>query len=328
YLDARNRHFRILLLQYNVLVLFKTIITAAMLIVGTLLLVNQQLNIGQFIAAEIIILLVLSSVEKLIMNLGSVYDTLTSVEKIANLTDKPVEKDGTVILTGNNLGLGLEMNNLSFGYDGETDVLHDVSLQINAGEKVCIRGSESSGKSTLLRLMAGAYSGFRGNLLINSLPVTNYKQSSLRSQIGVLLNQQDIFYGTLVENIHMGNTSISMDTIMEYASKTGLSGFISTLKDGYDTLLDPTGKRLSRNVIHKILLVRALVGNPRLILLEEPWINSENENRNRLIELLRELKNTTLVVVTNDEGFAEACDKIITIEKGNVTVSQTKNNPS
>ena len=328
YLDARNRHFRILLLQYNVLVLFKTIITAAMLIVGTLLLVNQQLNIGQFIAAEIIILLVLSSVEKLIMNLGSVYDTLTSVEKIANLTDKPVEKDGTVILTGNNLGLGLEMNNLSFGYEDETDVLHDVSLQINAGEKVCIRGSESSGKSTLLRLMAGAYSGFRGNLLINSLPVTNYKQSSLRSQIGVLLNQQDIFYGTLVENIHMGNTSISMDTIMEYASKTGLSGFISTLKDGYDTLLDPTGKRLSRNVIHKILLVRALVGNPRLILLEEPWINSENENRNRLIELLRELKNTTLVVVTNDEGFAEACDKIITIEKGNVTVSQTKNNPS
>ncbi len=328
YLDARNRHFRILLLQYNVLVLFKTIITAAMLIVGTLLLVNQQLNIGQFIAAEIIILLVLSSVEKLIMNLGSVYDTLTSVEKIANLTDKPVEKDGTVILTGNNLGLGLEMNNLSFGYDGETDVLHDVSLQINAGEKVCIRGSESSGKSTLLRLMAGAYSGFRGNLLINGLPVTNYKQSSLRSQIGVLLNQQDIFYGTLVENIHMGNTSISMDTIMEYASKTGLSGFISTLKDGYDTLLDPTGKRLSRNVIHKILLVRALVGNPRLILLEEPWINSENENRNRLIELLRELKNTTLVVVTNEEGFTEACDKIITIEKGNVTVSQTKNNPS
>lgn len=328
YLDARNRHFRILLLQYNVLVLFKTIITAAMLIVGTLLLVNQQLNIGQFIAAEIIILLVLSSVEKLIMNLGSVYDTLTSVEKIANLTDKPVEKDGTVILTGNNLGLGLEMNNLSFGYEDETDVLHDVSLQINAGEKVCIRGSESSGKSTLLRLMAGAYSGFRGNLLINGLPVTNYKQSSLRSQIGVLLNQQDIFYGTLVENIHMGNTSISMDTIMEYASKTGLSGFISTLKDGYDTLLDPTGKRLSRNVIHKILLVRALVGNPRLILLEEPWINSENENRNRLIELLRELKNTTLVVVTNEEGFTEACDKIITIEKGNVTVSQTKNNPS
>ncbi|MBK7308037.1 MAG: hypothetical protein IPI88_14065 [Chitinophagaceae bacterium] len=81
YLHARNSHFKILLLQYHVLVLFKTVITAAMLIVGTILLVNQQLNIGQFIAAEIIILLVLNSVEKLIMNLGTVYDTLTSIEK-------------------------------------------------------------------------------------------------------------------------------------------------------------------------------------------------------------------------------------------------------
>ncbi|HNA00147.1 MAG TPA: ABC transporter transmembrane domain-containing protein, partial [Ferruginibacter sp.] len=86
YLSARNRHFGILLLQYNVLVIFKTIVTAAMLIVGTFLLVNMQINIGQFIAAEIVILLVLNSVEKLIMNLNSVYDTLTAVEKLANLT--------------------------------------------------------------------------------------------------------------------------------------------------------------------------------------------------------------------------------------------------
>lgn len=328
YLDARNRHFRILLLQYNVLVIFKTVITAAMLIVGTLLLVNQQLNIGQFIAAEIIILLVLNSVEKLIMNLGSVYDTLASVEKISNLTDKPVEEDGTVFLTENNKALSLEMKNLSFSYDDETDVLNDISLQINAGEKVCIRGTESSGKSTLLRLMAGAYSGFRGNLLIEGLPVANYNKSSLRSQMGVLLNQQDIFYGTLRENILMGNTSISMDMVIDCAAKTGLNDFISTLKDGYDTLLDPTGKRLSRNVIHKILLVRALVGNPRLILLEEPWTNSGNDYRNRLIKLLNEMKNTTLIVVTNDESFAAGCDKVITIDKGTASVSKPKNNQS
>ncbi|MBL7702342.1 MAG: ABC transporter ATP-binding protein [Ferruginibacter sp.] len=325
YLDARNRHFRILLLQYNVLVIFKTIITAAMLIVGTLLLVNQQLNIGQFIAAEIIILLVLNSVEKLIMNLGSVYDTLTSVEKISNLTDKPVEQDGTVPLTENNKPLSLEMKNLSFSYDDETDVLHDISLQINAGEKVCIRGAESSGKSTLLRLMAGAYSGFTGNLLINGLPVANYNQASLRSQMGVLLNRQDIFFGTLRENILMGNSSISMDEVMEYADKTGLSNFISTLKDGYDTVLDPTGKRLSRSVVHKILLVRALVGNPRLVLLEEPWANTETDYRNRLIQLFNEMKNTTLVVVSNDESFAAGCDKVITMYKGTVSVLKTKN---
>ena len=109
YLHARNSHFKILLLQYHVLVLFKTVITAAMLIVGTILLVNQQLNIGQFIAAEIIILLVLNSVEKLIMNLGTVYDTLTSIEKISSLTDKPAEENGSVQLAPADQGLQVEM---------------------------------------------------------------------------------------------------------------------------------------------------------------------------------------------------------------------------
>lgn len=324
YLDARNRHFRILLLQYNVLVIFKTLITGAMLIVGTMLLVNQQLNIGQFIAAEIIILLVLNSVEKLIMTLGSVYDTLTSVEKISNLTDKPVEENGNIELTGNSKGLSLEMRNLQFSYDDETDILRDISLQVNAGEKVCIQGSDSSGKSTLLRVMAGAYQGFKGSFLLDGLPVGNYNLASLRSQTGVLLNQQDIFYGSLRDNILLGNTSISMETVIDYVAKTGLNDFISTLKYGYDTILDPTGKRLPQNVTHKILLVRALVGSPRLLLLEDPWMNFEKDYRSQLMQLLSKLKNTTLVVVTNDEEFAGFCDKLITLEKGTAIVSQVK----
>ena len=114
YLHARNRHFRILLFQYNVLVFFKTIVTAAMLIVGTFLLVSQQLNIGQFIAAEIVIIMVLNSVEKLIMNLASVYDTLTANEKITTVTDKPTEINGTEVLDAAEAGLKLEMKKPEF----------------------------------------------------------------------------------------------------------------------------------------------------------------------------------------------------------------------
>lgn len=324
YLEARNSHFRILLLQYNVLVIFKTVITAAMLVVGTLLLVNQQLNIGQFIAAEIIILLVLNSVEKLIMTLGSVYDTLTSVEKISSVTEKPVEQSGNVVLPQTNKGLGLEMKNLSFSYDDETEILHNISLQVDPGEKVCIKGKGSSGKSTLLRVMAGAYTGFKGSFLLNGISVGNYDLSSLRSQTGVLLNQQDIFYGTLWENIALGNPEIRMESVMEYAARTGLNEFINTLKNGYDTIIDPTGKRLPRSVIHKILLIRALVGKPGLLLLEEPWLNSENEQRSQIIQLLTEINNTTMVVVTNDEAFANLCDKIITLEEGTARITYPK----
>jgi ABC-type bacteriocin/lantibiotic exporter with double-glycine peptidase domain len=327
YLDARNRHFRILKLQYHVLVIFKTVITAAMLIVGTLLLVNQQLNIGQFIAAEIIILLVLNSVEKLIMNMGSVYDTLTSVEKISNLTDKPVEANGSFNLAETGNGLKLELNNLSFSYNDENDVLSNISLQINANEKVCIQGNESSGKSTLLKVLAGAYTDFNGTILLNDVPLGNYNLDSVRSQIGVLINQQDIFNGTVWENISLGNESISMQTVIDLAAITGLNNFIATLKNGYDTLLDPSGKRLPRNVVHKILLVRALAGKPRLLLLEEPWQDSENSYKQQIVQLLTQIENTTLVVVSNDEKFATLCDRVIYIEEGQVeTISSTNSN--
>lgn len=319
YLIARNNHFRVLLFQFNVLVIFKTVITAAMLIVGTMLMVNQQLTVGQFIAAEIVILLVLNSVEKLIINLGSVYDTLTAVEKASEVTDKPVEKNGTLMLSDASNGVKLEMKEVSFSYTGETDILQNISLKINPNEKVCISGKDSSGKSTLLKLMTGSYTDFNGSILIDDVPLGNYNLSSLRAQTGVLMNQQDIFQGTLLENIALGNPAITIDVVKEYAARTGLHDFIAAQKDGYDTLLDPTGKRLPRNVVHRILLVRALVSKPRLLLLEEPWMNMSREHRSQILQLLNEMKNTTLVVVTNDQEFIQQCDQVIVMnENGSI----------
>lgn len=324
YLIARNNHFRVLLFQFNVLVVFKTVITAAMLIVGTMLMVNQQLTVGQFIAAEIVILLVLNSVEKLIINLGSVYDTLTAVEKASEVTDKPVEKNGTLMLSDASNGVKLEMKEVSFSYTGETDILQNISLKINPNEKVCISGKDSSGKSTLLKLMTGSYTDFNGSILIDDVPLGNYNLSSLRAQTGVLMNQQDIFQGTLLENIALGNPAITIDVVKEYAARTGLHDFIAAQKDGYDTLLDPTGKRLPRNVVHRILLVRALVSKPRLLLLEEPWMNMSREHRSQILQLLNEIKNTTLVVVTNDQEFIQQCDQVIVMNE-NGSINNKKN---
>ena len=323
YLTARNSHFKILLFQYNVLVLFKTVITAAMLIVGTLLMIDQQLNIGQFIAAEIVILMVLNSVEKLIMNIASVYDTLTSIEKIGNLTDKPIEKEGSFELSKSDKGLKLEMRDVSFGYNDEKEVLQNLSFHINSGEKVCVIGKDSSGKSTLLRLMAGIYTDFKGAILINDVPIGNYDLASTRSQTGVLLNQQDVFQGTIWENISLGNEDISKESVIGYVDIVGLNEFIGASKNGYDTMLDPSGERLAGKIIHKLLLVRALAGEPRLLLLEEPWIDAADDHRSEIIKLLTEIKNTTVVVISNDTDFAAKCDKIITMVDGRISISDT-----
>lgn len=325
YLKARNEHFKILLLQYRSLVAFKTAITAAMLIFGSILLVNQQLNIGQFVAAEIVILTILNSVEKLIINLDSVYDTLTAVDKLAKLTDKPVEESGNLQLSATNSGVLVKGENISYSYTDKQPVLHDLEFEFQPGQLICIQGKAGTGKSTLLRLLDGAYTDFTGSLQIDNVPIRNFDLNSLRSQIGILLHQHDIFQGTLWENITMGRENVSIEAVVQLFQKVSLSSYFATLPKGFDTELDPTGQRLPRQIIHKILLVRALIGSPRLLLLEEPWSGMESSTKNKIIGLINQYKSSTRVIVSNDEAFASTCDQVFVMTEEGKLVKSTNN---
>jgi ATP-binding cassette subfamily B protein len=316
YLQARTSHFRILIFQYWTLILFKVLITAAMLIIGSYLLINQQLNIGQFIAAEIVILLILNSVEKLIIHLDKVYDVLTSVEKLSKVIDQPVDEDGAIQLVRKSAGISVYVHQLAFTYD-KLQILKNISFRAEPGQKIAIMGDEGSGKSTLLRVLSGAYADFSGTIMIDNIPIRNYISDSFREQTGILLNQQDIFNGSLINNITMGNQQISPNDIMTLSERIGLKNFLEEQKDGFATILDPVGNRLSRNVIQKILLLRALINHPRLLLLEEPWTNLEENHQKDIQEyLLKDCRGTTVLVVTNDEAFSKRCDHILYLSDG------------
>lgn len=312
YVEARKRHFAILLLQYKVLIAFKVIITAAMLIVGCVLLLEQQINIGQFVAAEIVIIIVINAVEKLIINLDSVYSILTSVEKINKLLDKPTEKEGS-FKAANEQPFSVQFRGVSFAYQKEQPILKNVSFTIKAGQKVCITGREGSGKSTVLKLLTGAYPAFSGAVLVNDVPVGNYNLGYLRSQIGIVLGQQDVFAGTLWENIALGDEGVDASYIAQLVQLTGLSSYIASLKEGFDTELDPTGKRLPKNTVFKILLVRALAHKPKLLLLEEPWQGFDEETTRQVQHLLLHQMGATVVVATNDAHFIRQCDQTIAL---------------
>lgn len=317
YLDARTSHFRVLLFQYWTLIGFKMLITAAMLIVGSILLINQQLNIGQFIASEIVIIMVLNSVEKLILHLDKVYDVLTSVEKLATITDKPLDVDGDLLLADKGMGLELGVRDLTFSYQYQP-ILKGINFQIASGQKVAITGEEGSGKSTLLRVLTGAYHQYDGNIYIDQIPLRNYQSISVRSKTGILLSKQDIFQGTLLENITMGNDVVTPAEIMEISKQIGQDDFIEQLENGFKTELDPVGKRLPRNIIQKILLLRALVNNPRLLLLEEPWTSFDMNNLKIIKDYLLTKSDTTIIVATNDLDFITKCDLVFVMKEGKI----------
>lgn len=310
YLKARTAHFRVLMLQYKVLVAFKVLITAAMLITGVVLLLNQQINVGQFVATEIIILMLINSVEKIIINLDSVYDVLTAVDKIEKVTDKPVEAFGTY-MPGPAETLGVEASNLTFSYNGARPVIKNVSFSIPAGTKVAITGPDGAGKSTLLKLLAGMYSEFSGALMFNQIPIINYDLQALRERAGIMLQEDDIFNGSLWENITMGRETSDSEYVRYLCRESGLHRYLATLPLGYDTVLDPTGQRLPRNVIKKILFVRALAAKPMILIMEDPWQGIEEQSRDSIQHLLLHLQHTTVIVATNDETFLHRCDQII-----------------
>lgn len=321
YLQSRTTHFKVLLWQYWSLIGFKVLITAAMLIVGSILLVNQQLTIGQFIAAEIVILMVITSVEKLIASLEKVYDVLTSVEKLGKVTDKPLESEGSIALINGPEGLAIEMNGVSFSYTGssgpENNVLQTINLSIAKNQKVCIMGRGGAGKSTLLRLLTGAYKNFSGSLLINDMPISNYNLQSLREQTGILFSQQDIFEGTLLENIAMGWPGITGQHILEVAEKIGLKKYIANLPEGFNTHLNPAGKKMPQKIIQKILLLRALINHPRLVLLEEPFTGIEEEIQRQITDyLLNGTPHQTILIISNNSAFAAKCDQVIYMQDG------------
>jgi ABC-type bacteriocin/lantibiotic exporter with double-glycine peptidase domain len=321
YLEARTNHFKVLLFQYWTLIALKVIITATMLIVGSILLVEQQLNIGQFIAAEIVILMVISSVEKIIVNLDKVYDVLTAVEKLGKVTDLPLEGSGKIELPVIEQGVSIEMNQVDFKYqDADSDwTLHNIQLNIQPNESICLMGRAGSGKSSLMRLLTGAFHTFKGSVLIDKIPIANYNLASLRTQTGILLNQNDIFKGTLQENISMGYSDITAQEIMALAEGIGIKKYIAGLPQGLETPLQSDGTRLSKKIVQKILLMRALVHQPRMLLLEEPLEGIEDEPRRTILQyLFEQTRNQTMIISSNDPEIAAKCSRVIYLEEGRI----------
>lgn len=319
YLEARESHFRILVIQFIQMIGFKVLVTGGLLLIGGLLVLNQEMNIGQFVAAEIIILLVITSVEKLIRGLETFYDLLTSLEKLGQVVDKDLENQDGEFPLSETEDLNIELENVSFGVSGKENILEDISIKIAPRSTQLIVGANGSGKSTLLRLIAGILEPNEGDIYINNTSLRGINPNHYRSFIGQSLIEESPFEGTILENITFGNTSITQKDLQWAIEAVGLQQFIKKQPQGLNTIIYPEGKQISYTVAKKIVLARSVVHKPKLLILKDPLNQFDEIEALRIMNFLVDKKNPwSLVVVSQDSKWIGRCEKIITMDHGKI----------
>lgn len=323
YIKSRDAHFGVLMRQYAYLIGFKVLIALALLLIGGLLVINQTMNIGQFVAAEIIILLILSSVEKLILSLEVAYDVLTAIEKIGEVTDLELERTDGVSL-GKKAAFTIEAQELVFKSDlYQRPVLNDFSIKINAGEKVVFISDSSVSIQVFFAMLGGIYQDYEGVISINKVALNSINLTALRDEIGNCLYFDKFIPGTIEENISLGRTYVPFEEVQRVAALIGLDDDLHYFPNGLQTVITPDAHFLPKHVIRKILLCRSLAGNPGLLLLEEPIYGLKDKQIDQVLGVLKNLPDSTLLISTERKEILNLVERVIYIEKGKVVLDGT-----
>ncbi|MBT1707582.1 ATP-binding cassette domain-containing protein [Fulvivirgaceae bacterium PWU5] len=322
YLKYRKAHFQVLITQFSFVVVFKTAITAALLIMGTLLVVDRQITLGQFVASEVIIIMLLNSVEKVITYMDVVYDLLTAVDKVAQITDLPLEKVGGIDFPRlTNEGYAVEIKGLKYKYPGASVyALQGVDLAIRPGERICIAGPGNAGKTTLTNLVAGIHSDYEGIITINHYSLRDLDIRHLRDSIAKNISPEDIFDGTLLDNITLGNPTRTVEDAITAIRAVHLEDEINRLPEGLSTHIVSGGKGFSSSFIHKLILARCLAKKPSLIILNDFFSSLKRQHKLEVLQsVMDERSPWTLIAVSNDPLVMAACDRVVLLYDGRIS---------
>jgi len=334
YIKYRKKHFAVLVKQTIALIGFKTFITAAVLIIGATLVQTNRLLLGQFVAAEVVIVTVLVGVEKLITSLATVYDVLTSVDKSGHVADLPLEaRGGLAPVFTPGTGVAIETRDLRYRYPGApTATVSGVTLKINPGERVAIMGVDGSGRSTLLKLLGGLVDDYDGTIRFDGITLRDLDRPALRARIGQMLSWTDLFDGTVEENVSVGRAHITPRDVREALDDLQLTDEVQNLPQGIQTELTNGARNLPAHLFNKLLVAQGIVGRPRLVVLDDFFQNLETSSRALIIRLLTNRERPwTVLAVSHDPQLLAAFDRVIVVHEGQVvrdgTFQSLRNDP-
>lgn len=258
------------------------------------------------------------------MNLSSFYNTLitnfSAADRIFDILDvQPVIKNSLNARPIGKIQGNVEFKNVSFSYDEENEVLKNVSFKAAKGEKIALVGATGAGKSTIVSLLSRFYDPTKGKILVDGKDIKNVDLESLRSQMGIMLQDTFLFSDSIMENIRYGRLDATDQEVINAAKAVNAHKFIMELEKGYDTEVNERGSRLSLGQRQLISFARALLANPRILILDEATSNIDTQTEKLVQEgIERILHGRTSFVVAHRLSTIRDCDKIMVINNGEI----------
>jgi len=311
YLEARKAHFRVLMGQIASLLALQAVASSALLSIGGWLVLRAELTLGQLVASELIVAAIVAAISKLGKHLESWYDAMAAVNKLGYLVDLPVERSHGDRPGFPDKGLSVQLQDLGYVHANGQHLLDALNLEIRPGTRLGIVSPGGLGGSALLDLMAGLREATSGRVLINGTDLRLWQLGELRRQV-FLVRGQEIVEGSILDNIRLGSPDLDIESVNRALEGVGLLGAIQQLPEGLETQLSPGGHPLSGSQRSRLILARAIIRKPRLLLVDEALDGLETGTLERLeAALFDDQDPRTLVLVTRDPDLIQRCDQVL-----------------
>ena len=310
YLMARQIQFRVLFRQVVFSLGLYAVGSAVFFGAGGFLVIQGQLSLGQLVAAELIVAIILGSMTKMVKHVESFYDLMASVDKLGALFDLPLERqDGLLSLPGNG-GVELKLRDVCYAYREGQIVLEKVNLTVESGSSLGICGPPGCGKTTLAELLFGLRRAASGNIELDGVDDDDLRPDVLRRHVS-LVGPIEVIDGTIAENVHLDRVEVDSTDVHESLRRVDLLDDVFLLPRGLETQLTATGSPLSETQLRRLVLARAIAANPRLLIIDTLLDALPDDQALHLMSnLSREEVSWTLIVFSGRRQILECCNHI------------------
>lgn len=320
YLEFRAAHFRILIRQVVGSFALQAVASSALLGIGGFLVISRQLTLGQLVASEIVVTLMMSAFTKFGKQLEVYYDLCAAIDKLGDLIDLPLERAGGEAVLPGQGPLAVEMRDVDVRYEhGAAPVLSVRRWSIAAGDRVGVTGAHGSGKSTLADVLFGLRTAAGGSVRIDGVDVRDLPLSTLRSAVG-LVRGVEIFPGTVIDNVRLDRPGVSHADVTGALSAVGLLEELLRLPDALETVLNPHGRPLSYRQACRLMVARAIVARPRLLVIDGALDNIDQPDElARLDAIVFEAQAPwTVVCISERPEVLAHCSRVVSLRAGEI----------